>query len=96
LTETKIDISDLKNEGSNIVKELTAFLEEKTNAKVESATTEIILKGKDEENIPRTYLRTLLRKFLHRKELRDTYRVIGGKDNALVIKEKRIGEEEEE
>jgi len=79
------------------VKELTAFLQEKTNAKVETGTTEITLEGgKEEEAISRTYLRLLLRKFLHRKELRDVYRVIGGKDNALVIKEKRIAEEEEE
>jgi hypothetical protein len=96
MVETKINISDLKKEGSDVVKELTAFLEEKTNAKVEAETAEITVKGEGEEAISRTYLRVLLRKFLHRQELRDYYRVIGGKDNTLVVKEKKKAEEEEE
>ena len=95
MVDTKIDISDLKNEGSDVVKELTAFLEEKTSAKIEAGTAEITVKGEGEEAISRTYLRVLLRKFLHRQELRDYYRVIGGKDNTLVVKEKKTAEEEE-
>jgi hypothetical protein len=96
MAETKIDISDLKKEGSDIVKQLTAFLEEKTSAKVESGTTEITMKPGDKENaVSRTYLRVLLRKFLHRNELKEYYRVIGGKDNTLVVKEIKITEEEE-
>ena len=95
MVETKINISDLKKEGSDVVKELTAFLKEKTDAKVEAETAEITVKGEGEEAISRTYLRVLLRKFLHRQELRDYYRVIGGKDNTLVVKEKKIAEEEE-
>jgi hypothetical protein len=96
MAETKIDISDLKKEGSDIVKQLTAFLEEKTSAKVESGTTEITMKPGDKENaVSRTYLRLLLRKFLHRNELKEYYRVIGGKDNTLVVKEIKITEEEE-
>ena len=95
MPETKIDISDLKNEGSDVVKELTTFLEEKTNAKVEAGTTEITVKVEGEGAVSRTYLRVLLRKFLHRKEMRDYYRVIGGKDNTLVVKEKKVAEEEE-
>jgi hypothetical protein len=95
MAETKIDISDLKKEGSDIVKQLTAFLEEKTSTKVESATTEITVKPGDEKNtVSRTYLRLLLRKFLHRNELKEYYRVIGGKDNALIVKEIKIAEEE--
>jgi hypothetical protein len=97
MKETKIIVSDLKNEGSDVVKDLTTFLEEKTKAKVESGTSEITVTEADEkEPISRTYLRLLLRKFLHRIELKEYYRVIGGKDNTLIIKEKRIAEEEEE
>ena len=95
MVETKINISDLKKEGSDVVKELTAFLKEKTDAKVEAETAEITVKGEGEEAISRTYLRVLLRKFLHRNELRDYYRIIGGKDNTLVFKEKKTAEEEE-
>jgi hypothetical protein len=93
--EMKIDVSDLKNEGSDVLKDLTTFLEEKTNAKVEAGTGEIIVRTEGEVTISRLYLRVLLRKFLHRKEIRDYYRVIGGKDNALIVKEKKITEEEE-
>jgi hypothetical protein len=97
MAETKINISDLKQEGSDFVKELTAFLEEKTSAKVESGTAEITIKPGDKENaVSRTYLRVLLRKFLHRNKLREYYRVIGGKDNALVVKKIKIADEEEE
>lgn len=95
MTETKIDVSDLKNEGTDVVKELTTFLEEKTNSKVEAGSNEIMVKSEGDEVISRTYLRTLLRKFLHRKEIKDYYRVIGGKDNTLIVKEKKTAEEEE-
>jgi len=76
------------------VKELTTFLEEKTKAKAEIGIDDITIKGEGEEVVSRTYLRVLLRKFLHRKELKDYYRVIGGKDNILVVKEKKAEEEE--
>jgi hypothetical protein len=95
MTEAKIDISDLKKEGSDIVKELTTFLEEKTNTKAETATNNITIKSEGEEAITRTYLRVLLRKFLHKNELKDYYRVIGGEGNTLVVKEKKTAEEEE-
>jgi hypothetical protein len=95
MVETRIDISDLKREGSDVVKELTTFLEGKTKTKPETAVDEITIKGEGEEAVSRTYLRVLLRKFLHKNELKDYYRVIGGKDNTLVVKEKKIAEEEE-
>jgi hypothetical protein len=94
MTETRINTSDLKSEGSDLVKELAEFLKEKTNAKVETGTDEIVVKS-EEETVSRLYLRVLLRKFLHKKELKDYFRVIGGKENSLVVKEKKITEEEE-
>ncbi len=95
MAETKIDISELKREGSDVVKELTTFLEAKINTKPETSVDEITIKGEGEKAVSRTYLRVLLRKFLHKNELKDYYRVIGGKDNTLVVKEKKIVEEEE-
>ena len=94
MVETKIDISELKAEGSDLVKDLAEFLREKTNNKVETGTNEIIVKGDDKEGISRSYMRVLLRKFLHKKELKDFFRVIGGKENVLIVKEKKIAEEE--
>lgn len=93
MAEAKIDISELKNEGSDVIKELTAYLKEKTNAKVETGGNEIVVKG-EEPNVSRTYLRVLLKKFIHKKELKEHFRVIGGKENTLIVKGKKVPEEE--
>jgi hypothetical protein len=93
MAEAKIDISELKDEGSDVIKELTAYLKEKTNAKVETGMNEIVVKG-EEPNVSRTYLRVLLKKFIHKKELKEHFRVIGGKENTLIVKGKKVPEEE--
>ncbi|MDI6905135.1 MAG: 60S ribosomal protein L22 [Candidatus Bathyarchaeia archaeon] len=92
MAETRIDISELKSDGGDVIKELAEFLEEKTKAEVETATNEIIVKGEG-KTISKKYLRVLLRKFLHKVELKDYFRVIGGKENTLIVKEKKIAEE---
>ncbi|MBS7633827.1 60S ribosomal protein L22, partial [Candidatus Bathyarchaeota archaeon] len=56
-------------------------------------TDEVTVKG--EEKVSRVQVRTLLRKFLYKQGLRDYFRVIGGKENALVVKEIKVEEEEE-
>lgn len=94
MVETKIEVLELKSEGSDIIKELAEFIREKTKANVETSTSDITVKGQ-ETSIPRTYLRVLLRKFLHKHELKDYFKVIGGKENALIVKEIKIEEEEE-
>jgi hypothetical protein len=93
MSEMRVDISELKSEGSDLIKELAEFLEEKTKAEVERATDEIVVKGEG-KNVSRSYLRVLLRKFLHKQELKEYFRVISGKENTLVIKERKISEEE--
>lgn len=93
MVEIKIEISELKNEGSDMIKELTAYLKERTNAKVDTETNNVVIKD-EEGKLSRTYLRVLLRKFLHKKELKDYFRVIGGKENTLVVKAKKVEEEE--
>jgi hypothetical protein len=91
--ETRINISELKSEGSDLIKELAKFLKEKTEAEVETATSEIIVKG-EEKAVPRKHLRLLLRKFLHKNELRNYFRVIGGRENTLIFKGRKISEED--
>lgn len=93
MAEAKIDISELKDEGSDIIRELNTYLTEKTHAKVETGMNEITVKG-EEPNVSRTYLRVLLKKFIHKKELKEHFRVIGGKENILIIKGKKVSEEE--
>lgn len=88
----RVDISELKSEGSDLIEELAEFLKEKTKAEVETATDEIVVKGEGKK-VSRSYLRVLLRKFLHKQELKEFFRVIGGKENTLIIKERKISEE---
>lgn len=91
MAEIKVDISELKSEGEDLIEELAEFLKEKTNAEVDKATDTITVKG---EAVSKKHLRVLLKKFLHKKELKEFFRVIGEKENSLMIKEKKIAEEE--
>jgi hypothetical protein len=94
MSETRININELKGEDGDLIKELTTFLKEKTNVEVEAETDDLVVKG-EEAKVSRTYLRVLLRKFLHKKELKDSFRVIGGNENTLIVKGKRVYEKEE-
>jgi hypothetical protein len=93
MAETKVNIAQLKDEGSDLIKELADFLKEQTKAEADVLTNDIVVKS-EEKPISRTYLRVLLRKFLHKQELKEYYRIIGGKENTLVIKKKPVKEEE--
>ncbi|MGC8998886.1 MAG: 60S ribosomal protein L22 [Candidatus Bathyarchaeia archaeon] len=93
MAEIKVDISELKAEGGDIIKELAEFLKEKTNAEVKTLTNEIVVKG-EEKSFSKQYLRVLLRKFLHKSELKDYYKVISGEGGALKVKGRKIPEEE--
>jgi hypothetical protein len=91
--ETKISISELKDEGSDVIKELVTYLKDKTSTEVETTGNDIIVKS-EEPNVSRTYVRVLLKKFIHKKELREHFRVIGGEGNTLIVKGRKIPEEE--
>jgi hypothetical protein len=94
MVETRINISELKNEGGEVISQLADFLKEKAKLEVETTTDAIIVKDEG-KNVSKKHLRTLLKKFLHQNELKDYFRVIGEKENALIVKEKKIAEEEE-
>jgi hypothetical protein len=93
LTEIKVNVSELKSEGKDIIEELAGFLKEKTKAEIEAATDFLTVKG-EVETLSKAYLRTILKKFLHKKELKDYFRVISGEEDTLIIKEKKLFEEE--
>jgi hypothetical protein len=94
MSQTKIDISELKGEGGDVIKELNQVIKEKTKADVQTLTDAIIIKGEG-KTVSRTYVRVLLKKFLHKQGLKEYFRVIGGKENTLMIKEIKATEEEE-
>ena len=91
MVEIGIKISDLKSEDGDLIKELANVLKEKTKAEVETTTDSIIVKGEG-KNVSRKYLRVLLKKFLHKKELKDYFRVIG-EEESLTVKAKKVEEE---
>mgnify|MGYP006269159947 CR=1 FL=1 len=91
-----IDISELRSAYGDKVKDLEKLLKEKVKAKIEVGDREITLTAEKEAEIPeKDYVRVLLKKFLHRAEIRSEFRVIAGQENQLMIKERRITEETE-
>jgi hypothetical protein len=94
-----IDINDLRNNtGGEAVEDLAAFLKEKLGTEIDVSTSELSLETEKEKDkkMSRTYIRVLLKKFLHKTELKEDYHIIAGKENSLVIKQTKITEEEEE
>lgn len=85
-----IKISELRGIDDESVKDLAVFLENRAGAKVDVTSGEITLNFEEGKKIPsRAHLRVLLRKFLHRAELKEELRVISGEGNVFVIKERR-------
>lgn len=92
-----VNVSELRDVEGGSVKELAEFLEEKIEATIDVGSSEITVKSESEEKaIPsKAYLRVLLRKFLHRAELKEDFRVISGGENVLIIKTRREARREE-
>lgn len=97
-----IDIHELRSKsGNEAVDDLAAFLKEKSGTEIDVSSSEISIETEKEEDkkhkeLPRSYLRMLLKKFLHKTELKEDFHVIAGKENSFVIKETKVTEEEEE
>jgi hypothetical protein len=85
-----IKISELRGKDEENVEDLAEFLEGRADATVDVTSDEITLKYEEGKKAPsRSYLRVLLRKFLHRAELKEEFRVISGKENVFIIKERK-------
>jgi hypothetical protein len=94
MVEMKINASEIKNEGKDTIKKLADFLKEKTNAEVTTEAETVTVKGEGEA-VSKKYLRVLMKKFLHKQELKEYYRVIADEENTLKVKERKLYEEEE-
>ena len=94
MSEIMIDASELKGEGSELLQALAAFLKEKTSADVKTEGKKLTVKGEGEA-VNKKYLRVLLKKFLHRKDLKESFRIISDEEeNTLKVKERKSYEEE--
>ncbi len=92
-----INVSELRDVEGESVKELAEFLQKKIRARIDVGSNEITVKPENEEKVvpPKAYLRVLLRKFLHRAELKEDFRVISSGENVLMIKTRREARIEE-
>ena len=86
---TVIDVSEIRSFDSDCVKELADFLKGRLEGTVVVAKGEVSLDFEEGKEASRSCLRLLLRKFLHRADLREDFRVISGGENKFVLKEKK-------
>jgi hypothetical protein len=93
MVEMKIDASELKSEGKDVITELADFLKEKTGAEVTTESKKVTVKGEGAA-VSKKYLRVLVKKFLHKSELKDYFRVISDEEDTLKVKERKLHEEE--
>jgi len=96
LSSVVIDVSELRSFDSEEVKELEKFLKEKLKAEFDVADREITVKPvKKGETPSKDHLRVLLKKYLHKAELKGDFRVIAGKENTLIVKRRKAAKESE-
>ena len=89
MVEIVIDASELKNEGKDVIQGLNDFIKEKTGADVANESNKVTVKGEN-ATVSKKYLRVLVKKFLHKKQLKDYFRVISGNEETLKVKERKL------
>jgi hypothetical protein len=94
MVEVKVDASKIKGEEKDITTQLATFLKEKTAGEVSNDGGKMVVKS-EAVGVSKKYVKVLLNKFLHHKELKGNYRVIAGKEDSLTINERKGTEEEE-
>lgn len=90
--EIIVDASELKDEGKEVIQGLANFIKEKTNADVTNESNKVTIKGEGPA-VAKRYLRVLVKKYLHKKELKDYFRVISSDEDILKVKERKIEKE---
>jgi hypothetical protein len=93
MVEMKVDASELKGDESKLFEKLVDFLKDKTGGDVTSDGKTVTVKGEGAA-IAKKYVRITVKKFLHKHELSETFKVIGHEDS-LKIKERKLEEEED-
>jgi hypothetical protein len=89
MSSTVVDVSELQSFDGESVKALADFLEKRLDGTVTVAKKEVTLDFEEGKEASRSCLRLLLRKFLHREDLKLDFRVISGGENSFVMKERK-------
>ncbi|MCW3995750.1 MAG: 60S ribosomal protein L22 [Candidatus Bathyarchaeota archaeon] len=93
MVEMKVDASELKGDESKLVEKLADFLKEKTGGDTTTEGKIITVKGEGEA-LSKKYVKVTVKKFLHKHELSESFRVIGEEENTLKVKERKLSEED--
>ena len=93
MVEMKVDASELKGDESKLIEKLSDFLKDKTGGDVSTDGKTVTVKGEGEA-LAKKYVRIIVKKFLHKHELSETFKVIGDEES-LKIKERKLDKEED-
>jgi Ribosomal L22e protein family len=93
MVEIKVNASELKGDESKLFEKLSDFLKDKTSGDISSDGKTVTIKGEGAA-ITKKYIKVTVKKFLHKHELTETFRVIADEDNTLKIKERKLDEED--
>lgn len=84
-----VKVSELRGKDEE-KKDLATFLEGRLDTTADMTSDEITLNYEEGKKAPsKSHLRVLLRKFLHKAELKEEFRVISGKESSFIIKERK-------
>ncbi len=91
MPEIRIDVSELIEEDENYAELLADSLRSRINVALEASKQEVTLTFEEgEESLAkRKRIRQLLKKFLHKRKLKEDFRVISGGEESFVIKGRR-------
>ena len=93
MVEIKVDASKIKGEEKDALTQLAAFLKEKTGGEVTTEGGKMTVKT-ESSGVNKKYVKVLLNKFLHHKDLKANYRVIVREEDTLMINERKGYEED--
>ena len=83
-----IDVNELrKGADGETIKELEEFLKEKLGIEVNFAGDEAVI---ETEKIKKSHLKVILKKFLHKIDLKEDFRIISVGNNTFLFKERRV------
>jgi hypothetical protein len=91
--EMEVDASELKGDETKLLEKLADFLKEKTGGEVTTNAKAITIKGQGAA-LSKKYIRVTLKKFIHKHDLTEQFKVIADEENTLKIKERKLPEEE--
>ncbi len=95
MVEMKVDASELNGDESKLFEKLSDFLKDKTGGDVTNDGKTVSIKGEGAA-ITKKYIKVTVKKFIHKHELTEKFKVIADEEeNTLKIKERKIEEEED-